>query len=285
MDRILVIAPVLLLSLSLGGCTGGAAVTPSAAPAGAAASSAASEGSPSHGAAEAALAQAEEGQDLGNGRPVVSYDNLMVRRRVVIAVHSSLTADLPGIRKVLDAAAAARGTAVAGISPTVLEPAVLQHVMPELVVVLPPAATLDDGHAVVKKAEDEGAEKLGAEHFHVLQVLVHDLCFSISTANPAALSAAVDREGILSDALGNYDTTVRDGVLSIDYTGPLLGDEIVESVRAGIARQARTAPSAVEVKPRTTTGTGVDMAAEPPWEPEAVEETHAHAHGETAHAG
>ncbi len=63
----------------------------------------------------------------------------------------------------------------------------------------------------------------GPKHFHVLQVLVHDLRFSIDTANPAALSAAVDREGILSDALGNYDTNVGNGVLSIDYTGPAAG--------------------------------------------------------------
>ncbi|GAA1253481.1 hypothetical protein [Arthrobacter pascens] len=277
MNRVLVIAPALLLSLVLGGCTGGAAVTPSSAPA--AASAAASGGSPASGTAEAALAQAEEGQDLGNGRPVVSYDGLMVRRRVVIAVRSSLTADLPGIRKVLDAAAAARGTVLAGISPSVLEPALLQQLMPELVVALPSTGTRDDGRALAKKAEDEGAEKLGAEHFHVLQTLVHDLRFSIRTTSPTALSAAVDLEGILSDALGNYDTTVGDGVLSIDYTGPLLGDEIVESVRAGIARQARTAPSAVEVKPRAETGTGVDMATEPPWDPVVPEAMPDHAHG------
>ena len=283
MIRVLVIAPALLLCLSLGGCTGGAAVTPSSAPAQTAASAAASGGSPASGTvsgtADAALAQAKEGQDLGNDRPAVSYDGLMVRRRVVIAVRSSLAADLSGIRKALDDAAGTRGTVLAGISPSVLEPALLQQLMPELVVALPPTGTRDDGLAVVKQAEDEGAEKLGAEHFHVLQTLVHDLRFSIRTTNPAALSAAVDREGILSDALGIYDTTARGGVLNIDYTGPLLGDEIVESVRAGIARQAHTAPSAVEVKPRAETGTGVDMAAEPPWEPVVPEEMPDHAHG------
>jgi hypothetical protein len=278
MNRILLIAPVVLLSLSLGGCTGVGAVTPASTPAATSASAPALEGSHGHGTTDAVPAKAEEGQDLGNGRPVVSYDGLMVRRRVVIAVHSSSAADIPGIRKALDAAAI-RGTVLTGISPTVLEPAVLQHLMPELVVALPPTGTLDDGRAVVKRAEGKGTKKLGAEHFHVLTALVHDLRFSIDTPNPTDLSAAVDREGILSDALGNYETTVRDRVLSIDYTGPLLGDEIVETVRAGIARQAQTAPSAVEVKPRTATGTGVDMATEPPWEPEASEETKTHTLG------
>lgn len=279
MNRILLIAPAVLLSFSLGGCTGGAPTMPSAAPTLTAASAAAPEESSAPGTADAVLAQAEEGQGLGNGRPVVSYDGLMVRRRVVIAVHSNSNADLTGIRNKLDAAAAARGTVLTGISPGVLEPAVLQHLMPELIVALPAAGTLHDGQAVVDRATGEGTEKLGAEHFHVLQALVHDLRFTIATASPAELSAAVDREGILSDAMGNYDTAIRDGVLSISYTGPLLGDRIVESVRDGIARQAHTPPSAIDVEPRSATGAGVDMSTEPPWAPEVLEEANSHAHG------
>jgi hypothetical protein len=225
----------------------------------------------------------EEGQDLGNGRPEVSYDGLMVRRRVVIAVHSDINADLEGVRERLDAAAAARNIALDAISPTVLEPAVLQHVMPELIVALPAAATLDDGRDLVDRAVLEGAgeetETVAAEHFHVLPVLVHDLTFTTRTANPAALSAAVDREGILSDALGNYGTSVDGGRVTFSYTGPLLGDGTVDSVRAGIARQAHVAASAVAVGPRSLTGTGVDMAAEAPWDPEVVEEKPGHPHG------
>jgi hypothetical protein len=270
MNRIFLIAPAALLSLSLSGCTGGVQASPSANPAPAVPSSSAAA------AADQVLAQAEQGQDLGNGRPVVSNDGLMVRRRVVIAVHSDLDADVAGIRKKLEAAAGS--TKLSNISPDVLEPAVLQQVVPEVIVALPTTSTLDDGRAIVNRATQEGTGKLGVNNFFVLPVLVHDLRFSVGATNPTSLSAAVDREGIVSDALGNYDTAIKDGQLSISYTGPLLGDEIVQSVRAGIARQAHAAASTVTVGPRSTTGTGVDMAIEPEWDPEQLESITDHPH-------
>ncbi|MGN7253379.1 MULTISPECIES: hypothetical protein [unclassified Arthrobacter] len=252
-----------VLALGLAGCTGVVQAGPVAPPVPAVASSAA-------GQADTVLAQAEEGQDLGNGRPVVSYDGLMVRRRVVIAVHAGLDGDVAGIRKRLDAAAAARGTVLTSISPDVLEPEVLQRVVPEVIVALPATATPDDGRAIVHAATEQGMKQLGVNNFYVLPVLVHDLRFSVATADPAAVSAAVDREGILSDALGNYDTIAKDGQLSISYMGPLLGDDIVESVRDGISRQAHTPAESVSVEPRSVSGTGVDMAVEPPWDPEQL---------------
>ena len=142
MKRTLLIAPAVLLAFSLAGCTGGVQASPTANPAPSAPASSAA-------AADRVLAQAEEGQDLGNGRPTVSYDGLMVRRRVVVAVHTALDADIASIRKRLDAAAAARGTALSAISPDVLEPAVLQQMVPEVIVALPPTATPDDGRIIV----------------------------------------------------------------------------------------------------------------------------------------
>jgi hypothetical protein len=88
----------------------------------------------------------------------------------------------------------------------------------------------------------------------------------------------VDGEGIVSDALGNYDTTVEGQQINIAYTGPLLGDEVIDSVRAGIARQAHTAASAIDVGPRVTTGNGVDMASEPAWDEEQLETGKEHPH-------
>lgn len=290
------IASAALLAVSLAGCTGGGGDSP--APATGTASAGASAGAVSavggdtagdvggdaggDAAGDAAPAQVEQGQDLGNDRPEVSYDGLMVRRRVVIAAHSDVNAGLEGVRKKLDAAAAARDIVLDTISPTVLEPAVLQHVMPELVVALPASAPLDEGRALVEQAvgrAGEGTEAVTAEHFHVLPVLVHDLKFTIATSTPVALSDAVDKEGILSDALGNYGTAVDGSRVTFSYTGPLLGDGTVEIVRAGIARQAHVAASAVAVGPRSLTGTGVDMATEPPWDPEVFEEKPGHGHG------
>jgi hypothetical protein len=277
MNRTLLIAPAVLLAFSLAGCTGGVQASPAAHPA---PTPAASSPANAADAANRVLAQAEEGLDLGNGRPTVSYDGLMVRRRVVIAVHSGLDADIAGIRKRLDAAAAARGTVLSAISPDVLEPAVLQQMVPEVIVALPSTATPDDGRTIVRAVTEEDTGSLGVKNFYVLPVLVHDLRFSVATADPAAVSAAVDREGIVSDALGNYSTVAKSGQLSISYTGPLLGDETVESVREGISRQAHLPAAGVNVGPRSPSGTGVDMAAEPPWDAEQLEGQAIHPHTE-----
>jgi hypothetical protein len=267
MKRVLPLAPAVLLSLALGGCTGGPAAPP------------ASAGAESESATATTVgALSEEGHDVGNSRPTVSFDGLMVRRRVVIAVESANDADLAGVRTDLESAAAAAGSTLESISPDVLEPALLQKMVPELIVALPAGATVDQGRAIVARATEEAGEaKAGVDNFYVLPVLVHDLRFTADTEDPAALSAAVDLEGIVSDALGNYSTTVADGRLSIDYTGPLLGDETVEIVRAGIARQAHTAVSAA-VGPKSSAGEGVDMAAEPAWDPEQLVSSQEHPH-------
>ncbi|MDQ0616308.1 hypothetical protein [Arthrobacter globiformis] len=281
MKRTLLIAPAVLLAFSLAGCTGGVQVSPAASPAAnPAPAPPASSPDAAANTADRVLAQAEEGQDLGNGRPIVSYDGLMVRRRVVIAVHTGLDADVAGIRKRLDTAAAARGTALSAISPDVLEPTVLQQMVPEVIVALPSTATPDDGRTIVRAVTEEDTGKLGVKNFYVLPVLVHDLRFSVAAADPAATSAAVDREGIVSDALGNYSTVARGGQLSISYTGPLLGDDIVGSVRAGISRQAHVPTADVGVGPRSASGTGVNMATEPPWEAEQLEGQAIHPHTE-----
>ncbi len=53
---------------------------------------------------------AQAGSDVGNDRPQVTYDGLMVRRRVVIAIHSTPNADLASLREQLDLAATRRHT-------------------------------------------------------------------------------------------------------------------------------------------------------------------------------
>ena len=266
MKPALTAVPAAFLLLALAGCTG----TP--------AGSGGHHSGTAVAGTEASGHSIEAGQDLGNGRPVVSYDGLMVRRRVVIAVHSGAEANLGGIRTKLEAGATAHSMHLDPIPPTVLEPAVLQHTMPELIVALPPEATLDNAQAVADEATADGAEALGVEHFHVLQVLVHDLQFAIRTADPAHLSAEVDREGILADYLGNYQTASGVGELSFSYTGPLLGDDVVESVRSAIARPEHSTAEAITVSPRSSEGSGVDMETEPPWGPEVLDETDSHTH-------
>lgn len=269
MKRALLAVPVTLLALALASCTGDQPrpLGPSSA-APAEVATLAADNSVDH--------AAEEGRDAGNGRPVISYDGLMVRRRVVIAVHTGKDADLEGIRTVLDAEAAMQSMALAPIPPTVLEPAVLQHVVPELIVALPPTATLEAAQAIADQASEQGTAALGAEHFHVLNVLVHDLKFAVTTADPAQIATGVEKEGILSDYLGNYTTETSNGLLTFSYTGPLLGDDVVENVRSAIARPGHASAQDITVLPRSTTGAGVDMENEPVWEPEISEDKEDH---------
>lgn len=47
------------------------------------------------------------------------------------------------------------------------------------------------------------------------------------------------------------------------YTGPLLSDAPVDSVRGGVARSAGVEPGNVLLTPRSATGEGVDLSREP----------------------
>ena len=120
-----------------------------------------------------------------------------------------------------------------------------------------------DAAAVVAAGSAGGRALPGVEGYRVATVLVHDLRFEVTSSDPQRLSRSIDREGILSDALGSYTSVPGRGQLAITYTGPLLSDELVGVVRSGIARRAGTPPGQVVVAPRSSTGPGVDMGAEP----------------------
>ncbi|MCO4262568.1 hypothetical protein NG697_06450 [Pseudarthrobacter sp. MDT3-26] len=248
---------VVLASSLLAGCTAGAP-----------------PGSPSD--PSGAVLTSGSGSELGNGRPQVSYDGLMVRRRIVVAIHPAPDADLVTLSAALSSAAGSLGLAVSPISPDVLGANVLQHTVPELIVALPSDATIDDGGELVNLAFGHDLAFPGLDHVHVAQVLVHDLRFTASSANPGALAEAIALEGILADALGNYDTHASDGELELGYTGPLLSDKTVEAVRLGVARAAGNTADDVKVAPRSGTGTGVDMDKEPADASVAREPVHGH---------
>lgn len=216
------------------------------------------------------------GSDLGNGRPQVSFDGLMVRRRIVVALHPAPDTDLEKLRTALSSAADSLGLALSRMSPDVLGASLLQHTVPEIIVALPSDATIGDGGELVNLAFGPGLSFPGLDHVHVAPVLVHDIRFTVSSADPHALSEAVAREGILSDALGNYDTDARDGELELSYTGPLLSDKTIEAVRVGIASGAGGTPEDVKVSARSDTGAGVDMEKEPAEAAVAGEPVHGH---------
>ena len=196
--------------------------------------------------------------EIGNGRPLVNYDGPLVQRRVVLAVHTRADADLPTLRAGVDQRADGADLRLADISPDVLPAGVLEQAVPQLTLLLPAGSTEDDARGLI----DASTATQPAQYF-VLTVLVHDLVFEVDATDPGALADAIAREGILSDALGNYETTAGTDTLGVSYLGTLLGDEMVDSVRSAMARPAGTTPRRVAVLAGTPGGTGVDVAAEP----------------------
>ncbi|WP_426978009.1 hypothetical protein ACQCSU_02185 [Pseudarthrobacter sp. O4] len=284
MGRIGKTAAAALLVLALSACTGGtpdpaSSPGPTAAPPATGAAPAAATDPAGQVSGEAV--SLETGTDVGNGRPASSHDGLMVRRRMVIAVHPTPDADLGALRRQLDRVAAERGVLLSDISPDVLDPVVLEHVVPEVIVALPPEGTHEEADALAGLAFGPVGSFTGVEHVHVGSVLVHDLQFRIGSADPAALAETIASEGILSDALGNYSTSLDGGALTVGYTGPLLSDELVEAVREGMARGAGVGPGEVELAPRSATGEGVDLSAEP--EPAETEGAHASGRDDSGH--
>ena len=249
MSRVLRVLSVLLLGLALGGCTAGATTATTATTA-------------SGPGGAGSVAAAEAGSDLGNDRPQVSFDGLMVRRRVVIAIRPTDGADPGFVEQEMDRAAGRLHLTLSTISASVLDPGLLETLAPELVLAFPSGTTLTEAN-LIDPAPGQPRGVPGVAAYQVSSVLVHDLRFTASSANPLGMANDIDREGILSDALGNYTSTVGNHELDITYTGPLLSDALVQTVRVGIARGAGIQPAAVTVAPRSTTGVGVDMTKEP----------------------
>ncbi|WP_146071760.1 hypothetical protein [Cryobacterium sp. Y50] len=237
------LAPAMLLVLILSGCTAGV-VAPDILP-------------------KSTIAR-EPGADLGNDRPDVTFDGLMVRRRVALAVQANENADLSGLRAELERRATDANLTLSDIPPDVLPAGLLDQTVPMLTMLLPAGTTTAQTRALV--GPEASVSSLSASQdstFFVVDVLVHDLRFEVAAADPAQVADSMATEGIVADAIGNYSTTFSTGLLAVDYVGPLLSDSVVESVRVGIARGVGAAPAEVAVRPESVTGVGVDMAIEP----------------------
>lgn len=210
------------------------------------------------------LAPAVAGNEIGNERPaVISYDGPMIRRCTAIAVFPRTRGTGPAIQAALRARSS---VALTELPPGVLSAATLEQEVPEVVDCVPYAA--DPGRLLATPLP-------GEDHHRVESVLVHDLVFTVTphARTPAATAVALDREGILADSLGRYQVRIAGSALRILYTGPLLGDDEIATVRTGIARQSGT--TTVTVTPRSPTGPGVIIADEPP-PPSAADEDHPH---------
>ena len=187
----------------------------------------------------------------------------MIRRRIAVAIYGLNDVEVPRLRESMQLAGADSIDAISEISPNVLGGEVLEQAVPAITLMLPTETASDDATRAAKSALARSDVAVETDAYILANVLVHDLRFTIPARTPTAVRDVIAQEGILSDALGNYTVRVGDGELSIFYTGTLLSDEVVESVREGMARAAGTQAGKVAVLPRSLAGTGVDLATEP----------------------
>ena len=129
---------------------------------------------------------ADAGSDVGNGRPVVTHDGLMVRRLAVVALRVAPGTDLAAERSGLARAARLDGTSVTEVSTSVLDAAVLEDLRPDLVVALPTGATVSLARLVAESALGSPVVD-PVEEYRVDVVLVHDLRFRLTDLAPAVL--------------------------------------------------------------------------------------------------
>ncbi|GAA2534796.1 hypothetical protein Ahu01nite_099010 [Winogradskya humida] len=201
---------------------------------------------------------AQVADDAGDARATTSFDGPLVHRRAAVAVHTVAGADPRHVARELRSAATGAGVgALTESTFAVFSADLLGYLVPELTVVLPEGATVVEAEAFMR---DHRPADVG---FYVVEpVLVHDLTFAVVPAAgvaPAAVRDAEDREGVLSDSLNHYETTVQRAGLTVRYFGAILSDGQVLAVREAMARAAHVTPERVGVEAGEP-GPGVDLS-------------------------
>jgi hypothetical protein len=197
--------------------------------------------------------------DAGDQLATTTYDGPMVRRRTAIGIRPVAGADRSLIGRQLQAAAAQEKVGpLSDATFAVFSAELLRYLVPEIVVVLPEGATLEDAEILMKD------HRYPTVAFYLAEsVVVHDMTFAvIPDGVPAGeVRDRADREGVLSDSLGHYTADAQNAGLTVRYFGALLSDGQILAVRESMARSAQVAVDRVLVEP-TTSGGGVDLTRE-----------------------
>ncbi|TFD08031.1 hypothetical protein E3T35_18745 [Cryobacterium sp. TMT1-2-2] len=198
---------------------------------------------------------------------------------MALAVRADENTDIPVLRAELERRATDASLTLSDIASEVLPVGLLDQAVPAPTMLLPAGTEAAQARALVGPAVIRPEESVSTESatedptYFVVDVLVHDLRFEVEADEPAQAADLIATEGIVADAIGSYGTALGDGLLAVDYVGPLLSDRLIESVRIEIARGAGTAASQVAVRPESLTGVGVDMATEPFPAPAVIAQT------------
>jgi hypothetical protein len=195
--------------------------------------------------------------DAGDDWATTTFDGPLVHKRAAIAVHPARGADRAQVRAELRAAAKAAGLGeLTDVTFAVFSEQMLTYLVPEIALVLPEGVPVRSAEALMRDHQP------GDVAFYVTQtVLVHDLTFAVVTngVTPEQAKQREDAEGILSDSLNHYVTTVQPAGLTVRYFGALLSDGQVGVVREAMARAAGTTADRVAVTAGSP-GPGVDLS-------------------------
>lgn len=211
-----------------------------------------------------------EHADTGDTLASTTFDGPMVRRRAAIAIHPAPGADRDHLRAELRAAAKGTVGPLTEATFAVFSPEMLTYLVPEMTMVLPEGVPVGRAEAFMRDHRPADVA------FYLVQpVLVHSLTFAVlpgGAAAPAAVREAVDREGILADALNHYDMTVQPAGITVRYFGAVLSDATIGDVRSALGRAARTDADRVVVA-ASEAGPGVDLSN---GVPDLTERSHGH---------
>lgn len=206
---------------------------------------------------EAAAAVTEDRGDSGDEQVVTTFDGAMVRQRAAVGVLPARGADPAHVRAELQAAAKGTVGTLAEATFAVFAPGVLELVVPEITFVLPENVTLSRADAFMRDHQPDDVA-----FFVVQPVLVHDVTFAVIPAaglDPATVRDREESEGILTDELNQYVTSVQPAGLTVRYFGAVLSDSTIQSVRDALGRAAQVPADRVQVTANLP-GPGVDLS-------------------------
>lgn len=186
------------------------------------------------------------GDDTGDGQATTTFDGTMVRRRAAIGIRPARGADRATITQQMNAMAA--GSKLGPLEPAtfaVFSKTMLEFLVPEMTFVAPEGVSVESAEAMMRDHQPSDIA------FYLVQpVLVHDVTFAVVPASgitPAAVAATEDREGILTDVLGRYRTTVQRSGVTVRYFGAILSDVSISSVRSAMGRAAGVPAAQVQI--------------------------------------
>jgi hypothetical protein len=208
---------------------------------------------------EPAVAAVIDHGDSGDEQVLSSFDGAMVRKRAAIGVLPARGADVAGVRAEL--LRLWRGTGQAGTPAdgtfAVFSEQMLEYMVPQVTLVAPEGVTLSRAEAFMRDHQPDDVAFYLTE-----QVLVHDITFAALPAqgvDSKVVSARLDAEGILTDELNHYVTTVQPAGITVRYFGAVLSDRTIRSVREAMGRAAQVPADRVQVTANLP-GPGVDMS-------------------------